>query len=405
MTALQVGLFGLLGSGNLGNDVSMETLLTFLGTEHPGALVDAMCKGPERVTSRYGIPAVAMNWYDRYESLAMGGLAILLHVLGKVIDVFRTAAWVRRHDVVIVPGMGVLEASLPLRPWALPYSLYLLSVTGRLYGTKVAFVSVGAGSMKGVATRRLLDAAAKHAFYSSYRDAPSIEMMDQRGVDISRSHVFSDLAFGVLPRSCGPVDPRIVGVGVMEYHGGNDDRGQDAAIRAAYLTAVKGFVRWLIDNDRIVRILVADENGPDEVVGQEILADARAHRPDLVGGRVTVHYSSTFTELMCAMAPASAIVATRYHTLICALRLGKPVMSLSYAPKFAALASTMGLSAFCQSAKSPNADRLVSQFVELERRQEELRASIAAGNTICERRVEAQFAELSGILLDAQGNR
>ena len=102
MTALQVGLFGLLGSGNLGNDVSMETLLTFLGTEHPGALVDAMCKGPERVTSRYGIPAVAMNWYDGYESLAMGGLAILLHVLGKVIDVFRTAAWVRRHDVVLV---------------------------------------------------------------------------------------------------------------------------------------------------------------------------------------------------------------------------------------------------------------------------------------------------------------
>ena len=29
--------------------------------------------------------------------------------LGMIIDVFRIGTWVRRHDVVMVPGMGVLE--------------------------------------------------------------------------------------------------------------------------------------------------------------------------------------------------------------------------------------------------------------------------------------------------------
>jgi polysaccharide pyruvyl transferase WcaK-like protein len=405
MTAIQVGLFGLLGSGNLGNDVSMETLLAFLRADHPDVVVDAMCKGPERITARYGVPAVAMNWYDRFENVGLSGIAILLHLVGKFIDVFRIAAWVHRKDIVIVPGMGVLEASLPLRPWALPYSLFLLSASGRLLGTKVAFVSVGAGAIKASATRRLLDVAAKHAFYRSYRDAPSLEMMGRRGVDVSNDHVFSDLAFRVPRGSCGPGDPRLVGVVVMDYRGSDVDRRGAAAIKEAYVKTITGFVRWCLDNDRNVCLLVADENEPDKILGQEILAEARAHQQNLEPDRISLHHSSTFGELMCAMAPAGAIVSTRYHGLIAALRLGKPVVSLAYAPKFSALGSIMGLSAFCHLAKSPNLDGLVLQFIELQRRQDGLRASIAAGNTICERSVEAQLAELSGILFDAQVSR
>ena len=56
--APRVGLFGLVGSGNLGNDVSMESVLRYLRTDHPEAVVDAMCKGPEKITRRYGIPAI-----------------------------------------------------------------------------------------------------------------------------------------------------------------------------------------------------------------------------------------------------------------------------------------------------------------------------------------------------------
>ena len=40
--APRVGLFGLLGSGNIGNDASMESVLGYLSTEHPDAIVDAL---------------------------------------------------------------------------------------------------------------------------------------------------------------------------------------------------------------------------------------------------------------------------------------------------------------------------------------------------------------------------
>jgi polysaccharide pyruvyl transferase WcaK-like protein len=404
-SAPRVGFFGLLGNGNIGNEASMQAVLRYLQADHPEAIVDAMGKGPGRITSRYGIPAVTLNWYQRYENTASGVPAALLKLLGKVIEPFRIGAWAARHDVVIIPGMGTMEASLPLRPWNLPYSFFLLSISARLCGTKVAFVSAGASVVNKRATRILLNASASLAFYRSYRDAPSKDIMRERGVGTSRDKVFSDVVFSIPPLQCGPGDPAIVGVGVMGYHGGNDDRAHAEIIYSSYISAMKSFVRWLVDNDRSVRIIVGDENEPDKQVGDEILADIRAYRPDLDPGRVSAEYPTTFTELMHAIAPVGTMVAARYHSVICALRLGKPVISLSYAPKFAALLSTMGLAEFRQSAKSVDADLLIAQFIELDKRQDELRQAIVAGNAGYERAAAAQFAELSALLFAADGSR
>ena len=141
--AQRIGFFGHLGAQNIGNDASLEAVLSYLRITHPDASFDAMCPGPARVREQYGIEAIPLFWQQRFDQRVSGPPAIGLKVLGKGVDAFRTAAWVRRHDVVIVPGAGVLEASLPLWPWQMPYALFMLSVSGRLFGTKVAFVSVG----------------------------------------------------------------------------------------------------------------------------------------------------------------------------------------------------------------------------------------------------------------------
>lgn len=396
--APRVGLLGLLGTGNLGNDVSMESVLRYLRTEHPEAAVDVMGKGPATIIDRYGVPAVFMNWYQRYEKTATGIPAILLKILGKVIDAPRTAAWVRRHDVVIIPGMGAMEASLPLKSSQLPYSFLIACSAAKIFGVKVAFVSIGAGVVKRPASRFLLDTSAKLAAYRSYRDAPSRDRLRERGVDTSRDHVYADLAFGIPPLPCGPGDPNVVGVGVMGYRGSDDDRKQADEIYAAYITTVKSFVRWLVDNGRQVRIMIGDEAPEDIAAGHEVFADVRAYCLDLAPGQVETVYATTFQELMEVMAPAGTVVATRFHSVVCALRLGKPVVALSYAPKFAALLGNMGVAEFMQSAKFPDLDVLVEQFTELEKRQDELRKAIAEGNAGYEQSVAGQFAELSILL-------
>ena len=76
---------------------------------------------------------------------------------------------------------------------------------------------------------------------------------------------------------------------------------------------------------------------------------------------------ATFSELSRSMARDSCVIAIRYHNVMCALRLGKPTMSLGYAGKHVVLMEEMGLGEFCQSANSLDLDLLIKQFTELKR--------------------------------------
>ena len=237
-TEPRVGLFGLLGQGNIGNDGSLEAVVAYLKERHPDAFLDGLCPGPEQVTARCGISAARWHWYHLDDQSAPG-IGIALKCLGLGIDAFRTAAWVRRHNVVIVPGMGVLETSLPLRPWQTPYRLFVLCVAGRLFRTKVALVSVGASVIRQRLTRRLIVAAARLAHYRSFRDDISREAMRQMGLDTSGDAVYPDVAFALpIPHDVQPV-AGTVGLGVMDYYGGSDDRGQANELHASYIAKMK----------------------------------------------------------------------------------------------------------------------------------------------------------------------
>ena len=396
--APKVGLFGLLGSGNSGNDASMETVLAYLRETHPDAVVDALCGGSERVQAHYGIDAAPLFWYQRFEQRKTGASAAFLKVLGKGIDTIGIASWVRRHDAVIVPGAGALETTLPQHAWGFPYSLFVLTASGRLFGTKVALVSVGADVINKPATRWLSNATARLASYRSYRDAYSREAMQRRGVDTSSDRVRPDLAFGVPTPPCESGDPRLVGVGVMAYYGGNDDRKRAAQIHTRYVETMTRFTRWLVDNGYRVRLFGGDATFDGEIIAK-IQADLRRYRPDLEPSRVTAATGSTYGELIREMAPVGTVVAIRYHNVICALKLCKPTISVGYSRKFLSLMADMGLAGFHQFADSLDADRLIEQFKELEGRQTELRQQMAERNAAHRQGLADQFAVLSELLL------
>ncbi|MFJ9037783.1 polysaccharide pyruvyl transferase family protein [Streptomyces sp. NPDC102406] len=390
-TAPRVGVFGLLGSGNLGNDGSLEAVLDYLRAAHPDAAVDALCGGPEAVSARYGIPATRLHWYrGEYRTASRAG-AIAGKGLGKLLDVFRTAAWVRRHDAVIVPGMGVLEATLPLRPWGFPYSLFLLCASGRLLRTPVALVSVGAAAIRDRPTRALVRRSARLAAYRSYRDAASRDAMRAMGVDTARDEVYPDLAFALpTPRPDGPAGPPgRVCVGVMDFHGSNDDRARAGEIYQRYLDGTIRFVRTLVQEGRPVRLLTGDAcDAP--VVGA--ILDA-VNSP-----LVTAAEAASLTDLMKEMAAADSAVAVRYHNLVCALKAGTPVLAVSYAAKSDALMARMGLGAYCHPAREIDADRLLEQFRTLEKRSAELRQTLTEANRDAARDLERQFTALSAAL-------
>ncbi|MER6531021.1 polysaccharide pyruvyl transferase family protein [Streptomyces sp. NPDC001508] len=391
---VRVGVFGLLGSGNLGNDGSLEAVLGYLRAQHPEAVVDALCGGPEVVAARYRIPATRLHWYrGEYRTASRAG-AIAAKGLGKLVDAVRTAAWVRRHDVVIVPGMGVLEATLPLRPWGFPYALFLLCASGRLFGTPVALVGVGAAPIGDRPTRALVRWSARLAAYRSYRDAPSRDAMRKMGVDTARDEVYPDLAFALpTPPASTPSDPPgRVCVGVMDFHGGNDDRARAEEIHRRYLDGTTRFVRALVEDGRPVRLLTGDECDASVVAAILDAVDSPL---------VTAAETASLADLMKETAAAETVVATRYHNLICALKAGTPTLALSYAAKSDALMAQMGLAAYCHPAREVDADRLLEQFRALERRSAQLRRTLTERNLTAARRLEHQFTALTAALFPA----
>ena len=394
--APRVGLFGLLGQGNVGNDGSMEAMLAYLRAEHPDVILDFLCSAPEQMMARYGIPAARLWWYRWERNRASGTMTLPLKSLGKVIDAFHTASWVRRHDVVIVPGMGVLEATVPLRPGQTPYSMFLLCASGRLFGTKVALVSVGADVPHQRLTRWLIAAAARLAYYRSFRDPHSKDAMRRMGVDTSGDAVYPDLAFSLPAPVDEPGAARTVGVGVMDYCGRREDRRQANEIRSCYVEKMTRFVLWLVDNGRPVRLFMGD--GADERVVREILADLRELRPEFEPSQVIAEPVSSLDEQMRQMASVDTVVAARFHNVVCAVKLAKPTLALGYAAKHDVLMADMGLSGFCQPVKSLDVARLIEQFTELEGQSAQLRQTMTERNAAKAQLVDLQFAELSAVL-------
>jgi polysaccharide pyruvyl transferase WcaK-like protein len=398
--APRVGLLGLIGSGNSGNDASTETVLAYLRDAHPEAVVDALCGGPEVVQARYGIAATPLYWYDRFDQTKTGPPAALLKALGKGIDTVRIASWVRRHDAVIVPGAGALETTLPQRAWGFPLMLLALTASGRLFGTKVALVSVGADLIKKPANRWVSNATARLASYRSYRDAYSRDAMRQRGIDTSSDRVFPDLVFGIPVPPYEPGDPKLVGLGVMAYYGSNDDRKQADQIYSRYIEAMTRFTQWLVDNGYRVRLFGGD-NKFDGEVAEKIRAGLRPDQPGSGPSPVTVAATATYPELIKQITPVGMVVATRYHNVMCALKLCKPTISLGYSRKFLSLMGDMGLAKFTQFADSVDVDRLIEQFTELESRRSQLQQQMSEQNAANIKSLQDQFSLLSATLLPA----
>jgi polysaccharide pyruvyl transferase WcaK-like protein len=368
--------------------------MRYLRTEYPDATVDAMCNGWARMRDRYGIATTPLQWQQGHLRPGWPGKALV--ALGKVIDVFRTAGWVRGHDVVIIPGMGILDPTLPLSPWSTPYAVYLLAAWGRFFGAKVALVAVGADKASAKTTQSLYNRTARLAAYVSFRDESSRETLRGEGVDVSAFSVHPDLVWTIPVTRPQPEDPKLVAVGVMAYYGGQADRGRTAEVYASYTESVAEFTRWLLDTGHDVRLFYGDE--ADRTALEKILAAVRSSRPGLAPERLTPYYPTTHEDVTELLGPVAAVVATRLHNLMFALKLGKPTIALSYARKIDAMMADLGLGEYCLPVGSVDLEALKAVFADVEKRRDEVCREVGKVTAECSLAARAQLADLSDVV-------
>jgi polysaccharide pyruvyl transferase WcaK-like protein len=105
------------------------------------------------------------------------------------------------------------------------------------------------------------------------------------------------------------------------------------------------------------------------------------------------------------MAPVGLVVATRYHNVMCALKLCKPTIALGYSQKFASLMGDMGLAEFNLPADSVDVDQLTERFTELASHHERLQQEMTERNAANTRSLADQFTILSALLFPGSNPR
>ena len=298
--------------------------------------------------------------------------------VGQYVRAFNT---LRETDMLIIPGTGLLTDAYGLSSWG-PYNVFKWSLVAKLRGCKVLFVSVGVGPLYGTLGRFLAKSALLLADYRSYRDSSSATYLPTTGFRATDDPVYPDLVFS-LPQTLLPPDAnrvggnRVVGLGLMLYAGKYSVATPRDETYRVYLESLVLFVKWLLAHDYDVRLLVGDDD--DTPVIEDFQALLRMRLGPYDDDRVSYQPIATVRDILCELAETDVVVATRFHNVLLALLLTKPVIAISFHHKCASLMSSMGLSQYCHDINEMDIDGLITQFKMIEKNRDMVKGTIRRG--------------------------
>jgi polysaccharide pyruvyl transferase WcaK-like protein len=400
-----ITFFGNFGTQNLGNEYTLKAILQNVRKLLPDARVNCICPDPRDAAARYGIPAFPMSYERAVRSRrAQSGRAVRLlrrlfvRVPLEIVEWVKAFRTLKDTALLVMTGTGML-GDFGIGPFDLHYQILKWSILAKLRRAKLLFVSVGAGPIEHPLSRWIVKRAVSLADYRSYRDGFSREYLARIGFDTRGDFVYPDLAFSLRPEvpPSRPGNGRapVIGVGLMDYYGRRSipEEGEDVYRR--YLGKVTDFVAWLLERDYTVQLLIGDVSY-DKRVKRDVKAMLRERDPERSKGKLVDVPVASVEQLVAQLAGTDMVVATRFHNILLALMLDKPVVALSYHPKIASLMSGVGLGEYCHDIDEPSVDGLLERFSRLER-------NAGAARSLIERRakeyrdaLDEQYTRIAG---------
>ena len=358
----RIALWGLFGIGNLGNEASLSVAIEQIRTNYPTAEVVCVCRIPERVRTEHHVAThpIRIEATTPLIVRAPRPIRLLARIPIEFARAVSTMAFLRRVDIVVAPGTGVLD-DFDVDPLDEPFDLWIWSTIARWTRTPFVFVSVGAGPIDGRLSRALMLSATKRAEIS-YRDEGSRHFMSSIGHDVTSETVTPDLVFSLRPApDAERLDQRgarrRVGLGVMAYRGWRRGNEEAEAIQAEYRAKLVELCGWFLDRDWHVDLLTGEDS--DRATADEVRAavEASGRRSS---GLLAAERIESFRELLDVVGNVDLVVATRYHNIVAGLVSEKPVISIEYAEKNRRAMERCGLGDFCHHVETFTVDAVTA---------------------------------------------
>jgi polysaccharide pyruvyl transferase WcaK-like protein len=393
-------LFGMFGVGNLGNECTLQAMLANLCRHLPDARVLCICGGPDNAALRYKVPTCPIRELSLPPTNSRAVRLLRRIVLALPMELYR---WLRTfqkiagRSMLIMTGTGMLS-DVGIGPLGLHYDILRWAIAAKLCRCKVLFVSVGLGPIRHPFSRFLVKTALKLADYRSYRDSFSKTYSETLGCPHNADRVYPDLAFS-LPRNLLPTRPprrrrpMVIGVGLITYDGGRNILMDTQAIYQNYVANIGKFVQWLIEHNYTVRLLIGDAVY-DNRVRQDLKAFLGQNGVNYTCGKIIDEPARSVDELLAQLAATDTVVASRFHNVLLALMLRRPVVAISFHEKVEALMSTVGLREFCQNIEYIDVDELIRQLVAIEENAAAVECSLENLSEVYRKNLEVQYKHI-----------
>jgi polysaccharide pyruvyl transferase WcaK-like protein len=390
MKRTRIALFGIFGIENLGNECTLQAALHNFRERLPGAELYSISYEPRDTSRRHDVASVPVAGSSPGapppgEAQRKSRAASLLRKMfvkapREVLGWLKAVRILRNTDMMVMTGTGMLT-DFSGTPFGYPYDIFKWTIAARLAGCKVRFLSVGVGPIYAPLSKFFIKSALLAADYKSYRDEYSKSRLADLGLETARDRVFPDLAFSLPGRLFaaarrGERKKPVVGVGVINYYDWRAAPGRDrAAFYEDYLDKMAAFVCWLIGRGHPVRILHGDARH-DGAVRKDLRAALQKRGVRYEESGIVDDDISSVESLVAQLACSDVVISPRFHNLLLALMLHKPVIAISYDPKSDALVDSVGLGRYRQPLDGLDVGALVEQFVEIESSRHALAASL-----------------------------
>lgn len=407
------------GGGNLGDDATIDAVVHNIRQRRPLADIVIFSMNPLDTALRHGVPSEPIRRHtwgigyeakgSRPESTTRRGLRGWLQstrslwirpfraVMHELVFLARSFRKLRKFDSLVVTGGGQLTERSG--PWGFPYSICVWTIMAKAAGLRCTFLSVGAGPLKHPLSRFFVARSLNTADYVSFRDVESQALAQEVGFR-GQSLVFPDNAYslpwsgpGIQHPSCGRA---VVGLAPMPFPF-CDPREYASGHQQIYDEYILKFATFAAD-------LAADYHlemfGSDAGVDGSAIEDMR--------GVLQKKYDVTVPPcdpihsveaLLLRMSAMDYIVTCRFHGVLLAHVLNKPVLAIAHHPKITYLMRTLGLGDYCVDIRNFAPQRLTDSFAALVRHNQEIRKQMAVSLAAYKSRVAEQF-DLQFPLLD-----
>src|SRR5215510_2810597 len=424
----KIGLLDHVGGGNLGDEATLDAVAANIKRRWPNAEIVAFSMNPDDTEARHGIMSHPIRRRGRTIGYKPAGTEATLKETVKALtrkygavfyllkalkatnavvslpgEMFRELSFlvssrrnIKSFDLLIISGGGQLTEKDG--PWGFPYTIFKWVVLARSAGVRCMFVNLGAGPLTHPLSRFFVTRALLAADYVSLRDDKSRALVYEIGFR-GESRVCPDSVYGLeVPMTNGsslgrPAEP-IVGFAPMPYPDPRECLSEkDRIVYDEYIQKLAIFASWLVGQSCALTMFGTDI-GVDPLAIEDLQMALLGHHGVTSSQYRDNHSIKSVHDLLGTMSEMDYVVTCRFHGVVFAHLLNKPVLAIAHHRKVMDLMTDLELSAYCVDIRDFDAKLLAGRFASMVINAEEIRGRMAASLTRNRQLLRSQFDEL-----------